>query len=198
MKTIKRILICCVIIFAIIFINGCYFVFYGQHKAANKLANNKDLNIYEVASTYTMHLAICTVGWIYGPEATKEYINMSFKKNRDKTIYVESDFFLTSPVVQKYAENIGPEEKRIAFKDDCYSLFNPNHRVALAANPGYLSKIGSTLYFRVPVHYPSCVNTKIYITKNKYILMNECLFNYLEKINVLHPHTIIYHSRCNK
>lgn len=192
MKLFKRILTCFILIITLIFINGGYFVFYGQHKAARKLANNCELNTYEIVSTYTMHLAICTVGWIYGPEATKEYINMSFKKNRDKTIYVESDFFLTSPIVQKYAENIGSEEKRIAFKDDCYSLFNPNHRVALAANPGFLSKRGSTLYFRVPVHYPSCINTKIYITKNKYILMNECLFNYLEKINLLHPHTIIY------
>lgn len=191
----KKIIYCLLIIISLIFINGCYFVFHGQHIASQKLEAGKDLNKYEICSIYTMHLAICTVGWIYGPEATKEYIRMSFKKNRDSTIYIETDFFLESPVVQQELLNLEKgKEKRIAFKDNCYSLHNPNHRVALAANPGYLSKQNSQIIFRVPVHYPYCLNTKIYISKKKYIIIHESLFNYLEQIKVLHPHTTVYYT----
>lgn len=189
----KKILITCILILTIVFFNGCYFVFFGQHKAAQKLENKEDLNKYEIFSTYTMHVAICTIGWIYGPEATMEYIRMSFKKNRNQTFYIENDFFLTSPIVKQALTDLN-NEKRIAFRDNCYSLHNPNHRVALAANPGYLNKKDSIITFKVPVHYPYCLNTKIYISKNKYILINESLFNYLEKIHVLHPYTIIYYT----
>lgn len=196
MKTFKRICIVLIIVIGIIFINGCYFVFYGQHKAAQKLENHQELNTYEIFSTYTMHIAICTISRIYGKEVAKEYIGMSFKRNRNTTKYVNSNFFLSSPIVKQVYDSLSfNNKKRIAFRDTCYSLHNPNCHVALAANPGYLIKLDSITRFIVPVHYPYCTNTKIYISKDKYILMNESLFNYLEKIHLLHPYTIIYFTK---
>ena len=192
----KKICIIFAVIIGIIFINGCYFVFSGQHKAAQKLENHQELNTYEIFSTYTMHIAICTIGRIYGKEVAKEYIGMSFKENRDTTKFIKSDFFLSSPIVKQVYDSLScGYEKRIAFRDTCYSLHNPNCHVALAANPGFLYKTDSITFFKVPVHYPYCLNTKIYITQDKYILMNESLFNYLEKINILHPYTVVYYIR---
>lgn len=195
MKCLKIILICFAAFVGVVFANGCYFVFWGQHNAAQKLTNKQELNLYEIISSYTMHLAICIVAPIYGKEVAQEYVGMSFKRNRDTVKYIESDFFLESPILCKHLKSLlGDEERRIAFKDDCYSLYNPNHSVALAANPGFLRKSGNKLLFRVPIHYPVCINTKIYITRNRYILINESLFNYLEQINILHPYTIVYYT----
>jgi hypothetical protein len=179
----------------IVFANGCYFVFDGQFKAAEKIKNKQELSLYEISSIYTMHLAICTAGLVYSPEASKEVFAMSFKKNRDTEKYVENDFFLESPKVRQALQNLKPGvEKRIAFTDSCYSLFDPNHTVALAVNPGFLKIEGDRLTLRAPIDYPTYSLTKIYITKTKYILIHESLFNYLEMIGVLHPYTIIYYT----
>lgn len=77
----------------LLFGNGCYYVFYGQHLSADKLRRGEELNKYEIGSIYSMHLGICAIGWLYSPEATKEIIGMSFKRNRDKVIKKGSDFF---------------------------------------------------------------------------------------------------------
>lgn len=194
-KFLKKLGITFVILSVIVFANGCYFVFDGQFKAAEKIKNKQELNLYEISSIYTMHMAICTIGWIYSPEATKEIIAMCFKKNRNIDKYVENDFFLESPKVQQAVQNLRPGvEKRVAFTDSCYSLFDPNHTVALAVNPGFLKIEGSRLTFRAPINYPTYSLTKIYVTKNKYILIHESLFDYLERVGVLHPYTIVYYT----
>jgi hypothetical protein len=194
-KFLKRLGIAFAIVFVIVFANGCYFVFDGQFKVAEKIKNKQELNLYEISSIYTMHLAICTAGLVYSPEASKEVFAMSFKKNRDTEKYVENDFFLESPKVRQALQNLKPGvEKRIAFTDSCYSLFDPNHTVALAVNPGFLKIEGDRLTLRAPIHYPTYSLTKIYITKTKYILIHESLFNYLEMTGVLHPYTIIYYT----
>lgn len=194
-KFLKKLGITLVILSVIVFANGCYFVFDGQFKAAEKIKNKQELNLYEISSIYTMHMAICTIGWIYSPEATKEIIAMSFKKNRDIEKYVENDFFLESPKVRQAAQNLTPGvEKRVAFTDSCYSLFDPNHTIALAVNPGFLKIEGNRLTFRAPIDYPTYSLTKIYVTKTKYILIHESLFDYLERVGVLHPYTIVYYT----
>lgn len=194
-KLFKRLGITLLVLFVIVFANGCFFVFDGQFKAAEKIKNKQELNIYEISSIYTMHLAICTAGLVYSPEATKEIFAMSFKRNRDTEKYVENDFFLDSPKVRQAVQNLRPGvKKRIAFTDSAYSLFDPNHRVALAVNPGFLKIDGDRLTLTAPIHYPTYSLTKIYITKTKYILIHESLFNYLEQIEVLHPYTIVYYT----
>ena len=115
MKTLKKLGLVMLLLIAAVFINGVYFVFHGQFRTAEKILNKQQISRYEIASIYTMHLAICTVGWIYSPEATKEIIGMSFSKNRNTVKYVENDFFLESPVVQKALKGLAVgKEKRIA------------------------------------------------------------------------------------
>lgn len=161
----RRILYATLGLLILLFGNGCYYVFYGQHLSADKLRRGEELNKYEIGSIYSMHLGICAIGWIYSPEATKEIIGMSFKKNRDK---------------------VG---------DKSYSFLDSDHRLALAVNPGYLWRDRDYVYLEVPVHYPVCYNTHIGVTKNYHVTVHECLFSYLEKKRILHPYTVIYYTK---
>ncbi len=180
--------------FSVVFLNGCYYVFWGQKASAQKIREGKELTLYEIGSIYTMHMAICTVGWIYSPEATKEIIGMSFKKNRDEVIRKESDFFLKYPIIQDQYQSQYARRK-IAFNGDkSYSLLDSDHRLALAVNPGYLWRDKDYVYLEAPVHYPVCYNTHIGITKSFRITINECLFSYLEQKGILHPYTIVYYT----
>lgn len=191
----RKVIITLLSILAIVFANGCYYVFHGQKASAEKIREGKELNSYEIASVYTMHMALCVIGWVYSPEATKEIIGMSFRKNRDKVIKKESDFFLKYPVIQnRYLSQYS--RKRIAFNgDQSYSLLDSDHRLALAVNPGYLWRDNEYVYLEAPVHYPVCYNTHIGITKNLRITLNECLFSYLERKEILHPYTVIYYTK---
>ena len=179
----------------LLFGNGCYYVFYGQHLSADKLRRGEELNKYEIGSIYSMHLGICAIGWLYSPEATKEIIGMSFKRNRDKVIKKESDFFLKYPIIRNHYQN-QYSRKRIAFNGDkSYSFLDSDHRLALAVNPGYLWRDRDYVYLEVPVHYPVCYNTHIGVTKNYHVTVHECLFSYLEKKRILHPYKIIYYTK---
>ena len=193
----KKVLAILLIILAAVFINGCVYVFHGQFKSVEKIRRRKELSGYEIASIYTMHIAICTVGWIFSPEATIEVIGMSFRKNRDRVIHKESSFFLKFPVIEKvYRSQYA--RKRIAFNGDIsYALTNPDHRLALAVNPGYLWRDKKNVYLEVPVHYPKCFNTHIGLFGGMRITVNECLFSYLEEKEILHPYTIIYQHTIN-
>lgn len=183
----KKILKWVIFVIILLSINLGYYVFFGQEKSTKKLTQGKELNLYECVSIYQMHIAVCSFGLIYSPIAAKEIFNMSFSKNRDKILYEESDFFLKNELIQKLYKTQFIK-KRIAFKDSAYSINNPNHELALAANPGFLWRTKDTVYFEVPVHYPSCKSTHI-----DFITINECLFTYLEDKYILHPYTIIYY-----
>ena len=191
----RRILHVTLELVALLFVNGCYYVVHGQHVSADKLRRGEELNKYEVGSIYTMHLAICAVGWIYSPEATKEIIGMSFKKNRDTIVKKESAFFLKFPVIQEHYQS-RYSRKRIAFDGNkSYSFLDNDHRLALAVNPGYLWRDSEYVYLEAPVHYPVCYNTHIGVTKKCHVTINECLFSYLEKKEILHPYTVIYYTK---
>ena len=195
MKTFKRILLALAALVGVVFLNGCYYVFHGQKASAEKVRAGEDLNMYEIASIYTMHLTICAVGWVFSPEATVEVIGMSFRKNRDKVFKKETDFFLKYPIIRDHYKN-QYTRKKIAFNGDIsYSLLDGDHRLALAVNPGYLWRDKDYVYLETPVHYPICYNTHIGISKHCRVTINECLFSYLEKRGILHPYTIIYYTR---
>jgi len=190
----RKLKIAILVLFAVVFLNGCYYVFWGQKTSVQKIREGKELNLYEIGSIYTMHMAICIVGWIFSPEATTEIIGMSFKKNRDKVIRKESDFFLKYPIIQDQYQN-QYSRKKIAFNGNkSYSLLDSDHRLALAVNPGYLWRDNGCVYLEAPIHYPVCYNTHIGITKSFRITINECLFSYLERKGILHPYTIVYYT----
>ena len=192
-KRVKHLIRTVLILLSVVFANGIYYLFWGQFKSTERLKQGKELNLYEMCCVYSMHVGMSIVGWIHSPEATKQVISMTFPWNRGKTIYKETDFFLRYPVIRsRYRTQYS--RRRIAFHDSSYSLTDPDHRLALAVNPGYLWRDDDKVYLEVPVHYPICYNTHIGITDNFQVILDECLFNYLEEKHWLHPYTLIYYT----
>ena len=122
-----------------------------------------------------MHLAVCTFGWFFSPEAAREVIGMSFKRNRGKVIRKETDFFEKYQIIAAGCFAADGVRKRIAFDGDVsYKFSAKERRLALAVNPGYYWKDG--------------------LPWGGHVTLNECLFSYLEDKGILHPYTIVYSS----
>ena len=85
----KITLVSLAIIIALLFANGCYYVFWGQEQSMKKLQQGKELNLYECCSIYSMHCAVWMFGWTISPEAAQQAFFMHFKGDR----YVNNDFF---------------------------------------------------------------------------------------------------------
>lgn len=180
-------------LFAIVFINGCLYVFALQDKTMNKIKEGTEVSIYERCSIYTMHMAVYLFGWPLSPEAAGEVFRMSFPKNRDKSVFMENDFFVDSPAVQKALSGLDEGEREmIVFKaETAYNTASPDHRVALAVNPGFLYKKDGKVYLESYAHYPYYSATPITMFGAK-IIIHEGLFNYLEKIGWIHPYTMTW------
>ena len=185
MKLFKKICIIFAIIIGIVFINGYYFVFHGQHQAAEKLENNVPLNIYEVVSTYTMHSACWMFGWTISPNAAKVLFQYQFNMLPD-SISV-NDYFKSDPILNNIKQNIKEgQEIYISYPDYQY----PNALLLNGATVKCISKNfvnGNTIHleYHIPFNYAPCT------IKIKGFVIHEKLFDYLEKINVLHPKTFI-------
>ena len=182
-----------VVVFLIIFINGCIYVFNLQEKTMDKIKNGEEPSLYEKCSIYTMHMAVYMFGWPLSPEAASEIFKMSFPWNRETAILREDDFFMESPTVQKALKGLQEaQRKRIAFKaETAYNTASPDHRVALGVNPGYLYKKDGKVYLESYAHYPYYSATPITIFGLK-IIIHEGLFHYLEKIGWMHPYTMTW------
>lgn len=180
-------------LFAIVFINGCLYVFALQDKTMNKIKEGTEVSIYERCSIYTMHMAVYLFGWPLSPEAAGEVFRMSFPKNKDKSVFMENDFFVDSPAVQKALSGLDEGEREmIVFKaETAYNTASPDHRVALAVNPGFLYKKDGKVYLESYAHYPYYSATPITMFGAK-IIIHEGLFNYLEKIGWIHPYTMTW------
>ena len=182
-----------VVVFLIIFINGCIYVFNLQEKTMDKIKNGEEPSLYEKCSIYTMHMAVYMFGWPLSPEAASEIFKMSFPWNREIAILREDDFFMESPTVQKALKGLQEgQRKRIAFKaETAYNTASPDHRVALGVNPGYLYRKDGKVYLESYAHYPYYSATPITIFGLK-IIIHEGLFHYLEKIGWMHPYTMTW------
>ena len=180
-------------LFVIVFVNGCIYVFALQDKTMDKIRNDSRVSFYEKCSIYTMHMAVYMFGWPLSPEAAGEVFRMSFPWNREKVVLREDDFFMESPTVQKALNGLQEgQRKRIAFKaETAYNTASPDHRVALAVNPGYLYKKDGKVYLESYAHYPYYSTTPITIFGSK-IIIHEGLFHYLEKIGWMHPYTMTW------
>ena len=182
-----------VVTFLTILINGCIYVFTLQEKTMDKIQNGEKVSLYEKCSIYTMHMAVYMFGWPLSPEAAGEVFRMSFPWNREKAVLREDDFFMESPTVQKALKGLQEgQRKRIAFKaETAYNTASPDHRVALAVNPGYLYKKDGKVYLESYAHYPYYSATPITIFGSK-IIIHEGLFHYLEKNGWMHPYTMTW------
>ena len=159
----------------------------------DKIKNGEEPSLYEKCSIYTMHMAVYMFGWPLSPEAASEIFKMSFPWNRERTVFRENDFFMESPTVQKALKGLQEgQRKRIAFKaETAYNTASPDHRVALAVNPGILYKKDGKVYLESYAHYPYYSATPITIFGSK-IIIHEGLFHYLEEIGWMHPYTMTW------
>ena len=189
----KKIFRVAALLCAAVFINGGIYVFCLQDWTMNKIQNGEKVTLYEKCSIYTMHMAIYLFGWPLSPEASGEIFRMSFSKNREQTINKENDYFLDSPSVQNALKGMGEgERKKIVFKGEtAYDTSCPDHRVALAVNPGLRYKEDGKVYLESYAHYPYYSATPITVCGYR-IIIHEGLFHYLEKIHWMHPYTMIW------
>ena len=61
--SLKITIISLLVLVALVFANGCYYVFWGQEKSMEKIRKGGELNLYECCSVYTMHMASKTMMW---------------------------------------------------------------------------------------------------------------------------------------
>jgi len=167
-KTIKIILT----IIILLFVNLIYYVFIGQSNSAQKLEQNKELNLYECVSIYQMHTAVWMFGWIVAPEAAMEARLMHIK-HRDPVIIHSSFPSLAKPEL---------------WKNGFYDYKDPQFKYVIALNT-------DDLIIKKNDYYTICSLTVKY-TDNIHsicnIPINTCLFRYLQDINWLYPYKIIY------
>lgn len=204
MKTLKKILLTVLVIFSIVFANGCHYVFYGQFKSMDKIQNGIDLNLYECCSIYTMHMATWMFGWPMSPVAAKECLSLHFPHKQDTIdiMNVRSRASLLSPKVVaaiKSLENkpIG-SRTRVAWNGhEAYSLNSPERVAAIAVNPCVIYKAaymddGMPLYMiSSSMQYPKYSRTKFTLGKLS-ITVHEGLFRYLQDKGWLSYYTAEY------
>ena len=158
------------LIITLVFINGCYFVFVEQHKTVQKLKNNQSLNLYEISSIYSIHVAICTVGWIFSPEATIQQILMTIP-HKDTVVFKN--------------KKVSSEFREHPVSIICYSNYNLNNlRFSAAFNGAY--KNNSSVYGKM--EFPN-------LLKPTYILnipIYEGLIRHLQDLKILHSYNFKY------
>lgn len=164
-KILKHFLISIAIVMDVIFINGCYYVFFGQEKSMNKLQQGKELNFYECCSIYSMHTAIWAFGWVISPEAARQQFLMSFP-HKDLVVF-------NNKVVRNCNQTAWEE----------YTL--ENIRLSSALNGTYIKNNIRYGY----MHWPN-LNTPTKI--NNIPIVYEGLFYYLEQKGWIFPYYFKY------
>ena len=176
MKKVKIIFKILIISILVIFLNGVYYVFFGQFKSVDKLKQGKELSLYEYCSIYIMHTAVWMIGWPVSPEAAYEAFLLHFPHKDTVTRNIDM-----------YAAN-GYSTKINAKGRDYSSLRGKKLRYALALN-------SPDTYFEVTDNYSMCVVSVKYtdaVTQIGNIPMYTMLFRHLQDKGILHPYTMVY------
>lgn len=190
MKKFIKIILTIVLILAS---NLLYFVFFGQKKAAEKLSQNKELNLYELSSIYQMHTALWMFGWPFSPAAANEVFLMQFTNKKD-TIHhnqIIANSVLSPRIVNTMQSLKLGESKRVAYNGNIsYGLNDPEHKAAMAINPCIVSRElhnGEEYYFiRLDNTWPTYSETHIKIYKDFEIVLYEHLFRYIQDLGLIH------------
>ena len=194
-KFLKTTLILIVSVFLIVFVNGCYYVFYGQEKSVKKIQNNQDLNLYECCSIYTMHIAVWMFGWPLAPEAAKECFLLHVPSKKDTVEFKITQAVYDSERIQEAIDFLVDKQVGTSITvawngDKDYALNSPEHRAAIALNPCKITRIKdeyppfntSSLYkvkITSPMIYPKYSRTEFNLGKFT-IIVHEGLFRYLQ------------------
>lgn len=160
-KILVSILILFVSIFAVIFANGCYFVFFHQDKSMAKIRQGKELNLYECCNIYSIHTAIWMFGWVISPEAAEQAFLMTLPpKDRE----INNDYFITPKNTLRYRLAFPDDLKVHVFEyEDCFFdlLGNPVHNTTRMYTCSFQVTYSDTVY--------QVNNIKIYGKLLKYI-----------------------------
>lgn len=192
-KPIKITLFSLLIIVAIIFANGCYFVFWHQDKSMAKIQQGKELNFYECCSIYTMHMAVWMFGWPLAPEAAHECYKLHFPQQ--DTVEFELSDAMYSPKISAACEFLSDKPAGTSISvawngDKDYAINSPEHRAAIALNPCKITRVEdenslfntARLYhvkLTSPMIYPEYSRTT-FDFKHFKIIIHEGLFRYLQ------------------
>ena len=188
-KFLKTTLILIVSIFLIVFVNGCYYVFYGQEKSVKKLEQGKDLNAYEIASIYSMHTACWMFGWVFTPTTAHLAFCSQFGiVPKENSLHIPENTKLIQIKTYLLENKIINQPYRITFDSytDDTSLCLNGTTITLI---DYISTdFGNTEPFIQGVYEINMYyDYKSDIVTVKNVKIAETLFDYLENKNILHP-----------
>lgn len=147
MKARKRILKIALLLIAVIFMNGFFFVFFWQHRATAKLDSRQRLNLYECCSAYTMHMALWIFGWPMSPAAAHECL-LLHNPGTDRVVTIKSRRLTKSLLSPKVVNAIRSlDSKSIGSMVEVrwnghvdYALASAERKAAIAVNPCTITK----------------------------------------------------------
>lgn len=131
MKTIKRTIGTILLLLLIIIANACYWLVSDiQTRCVEKIAQGQETSLYEKASILSLHMGICTAGYLYCPDAA--WANMQMLLTRKDTIYLHSDSWLSPQIRQRFRQGrLG----RMAWNGNTdYALSSPEKDTAILLN----------------------------------------------------------------
>lgn len=205
-RPVKIILASLLVLFAVVFANGCYYVFWGQEKSMEKIRSGRELNLYECCSIYTMHMALWMFGWPLSPEAARECFLLHFPHEDDDVVrFRASKGFMKSLKLQKAVKYLSDKESgasvHVAWKaSKDYAVESPERRAAIAVNACDVIKgevDDSTgnyeIMIRCAMVYPKYSWTEFDLGKFS-IYLHEGLFRYLEERGWISRYIAEYHT----
>lgn len=188
---VKKGIVALLVILGIALLNSAYWLFSDkQDRCIEKINSGKNLSVYELASLATLHMGICTVGWLYCPLAAEA--NMKMWTTRKDTVYIESRSWV-SPKIRKRIRN--NEWGKVAWDgNEAYQPSSPEKTAALTLNWCMLKKM--TIKDK-PCVAAVCDYTWEKPSKTQFhlgfatIRVYEQLFYELEKRHVLHKFKLV-------
>ena len=189
-KQIKKLLIKLLIliasVFAVVFANGCYFVFCHQEKSMQKIQQGRELNLYECCSIYTMHMAVWMFGWPLSPAAANAALKMHFKTDTGYRWYSDTSF-TESEVITSTPNWKTKIPFKVSWSTDLTQISKEELKYALAYNTNDTQVLFSQYGNPILVYKVEYQNVKYQFGP---IPIYTGLFKYLQKINWLYPYKV--------
>ena len=162
-----------------------------------RIKSGNHLNFKEKSSIYVLNLLISGFSYPIYPEVAKESFLLTFKSDSNFRVF-EDDFFMSSEKIKLGFQN---NKTRISWSGSEYNLEHPESRYALALNPCDLKIVDFDSFYeysvKIRVEYPEKYSAVLLSYPFK-IMIEEGLFNYLQKENWLHPYTAVWKTKVNK
>ena len=163
----------------------------------HKIESGQGLFLKEKISVYGLNLLMSAIAYPICPEVSIESFYLIFKSVNGIRNF-EDDFFMKS---QRIKDGFKNNRKKVVWHGSQYQIGHPESRYALALNPCKLKITEFDTYrefsVEVRVEYPK-KSTAVLLNYPFKVVVEEGLFNYLQKENWLHPYKAIWKSTINK